>query len=265
MQSRLNIALVQSDLVWQNTQKNLSVFEDLFQSISKTDLIVLPEMFNSGFSMHPESFAEVESGGKVVEWMKRMAVKHSSALIGSVAVKWKDKFLNRLFFVDSNGSIQTYDKRHLFRMAGENKGFEAGHNKLIVTCKGWKICPLVCYDLRFPVWSRNQYTDGVYDYDLLIYVANWPSVRTDAWQTLLKARAIENLSYTVGVNRVGEDENGFAYSGDSRCFSFTGERLENIESNKISITQIELDKDDLNSFRRKFPTGLDADTFKITL
>ena len=264
MPNELNIALVQSDIIWQNTSENFHHLDKLLSSVKDSNLIILPEMFNTGFSMNPEQISMPENGGEVVEWMIRKAKDSSAAIIGSVAVKEKEGFYNRLYFVQPNGEITFYNKRHLFRMAGENAQFLNGEDRLIVEYKGWKICPQICYDLRFPVFSRNTYKENAYDYDVLIYVANWPEARSLAWRRLLQARSIENLCYTVGVNRVGEDGNSFKYSGDSRCFNYSGERLDEIDSKQEMIQLIKLDKEALIKFRKKFPTGLDADDFQIT-
>ena len=263
MPNELNIVLVQSDIIWQNTSENLHHLDKLLSSIRDSDLIILPEMFNTGFSMNPEQISMPTNGGEVVEWMKGKAKKFNAAVMGSVAVKEGKGFYNRLYFVQPSGEVTFYNKRHLFRMAGENAQFVNGNKRLIVEYKGWKICPQICYDLRFPVFSRNTYKNNEYDYDLLIYVANWPEVRSAAWTSLLQARAIENLAYSVGVNRVGEDGNSFKYSGDSRCFNYSGERLDGMNSRKEMIQIVELNKEALIKFRKKFPTGLDADDFQI--
>lgn len=263
MADSLNISLVQFDIFWQNTSKNLSHLSNLLDQISETDLIVLPEMFNTGFSMSPSENAMPDTGGEVLEWMKRKSSQLSSAIVGSFAVKGKEGFFNRLYFVQPNGETSFYNKRHLFRMAGENDQFVNGTERVIVDYKGWKICPQICYDLRFPVFSRNTYTENNYDYDLLLYVANWPQARSTAWRVLLQARSIENLCYAVGVNRVGEDGNSFQYLGDSRCFNFLGEQLNINSSNSEFVETISISKEDLIKFRKKFPTGLDADRFEL--
>ena len=263
MSDLLKIALVQSQIHWQNTAKNLKYLDNFLSSNNNSDLIVLPEMFNTGFSMNPQEIAMPDNGGEVLSWMKEKAQETHSALIGSVAVKIQDGFVNRLYFVTPEGNVSYYDKRHLFRMAGENEHYINGEEKCIVEYKGWRINLQICYDLRFPVWSRNSYHKGTYDYDVLIYVANWPQPRAQAWRSLLQARAIENLAYAVGVNRVGEDGNGFKYCGDSRVFNYLGDRLDQMQSDTQMVDVITLQKEDLIKFRKKFPTGLDADKFEL--
>lgn len=263
MTDYLNISLIQSDIIWQDTQANLEHLDGLIKATLQSDIIVLPEMFNTGFSMNPEQVAMPEDGGQVLEWMKSKSIKLNSAIVGSVAVKEGEGYYNRLYFVEPSGDISIYNKRHLFRMAGENNHFINGEERIIIEYKGWKICPQVCYDLRFPVWSRNTYNNNQYDYDVLLYVANWPAVRSDAWTSLLKARAIENLSYTIGVNRVGQDGNKINYSGNSRCFNFLGERIDSSNLDEEEVLSVSIEKEPLLKFRKKFPTGLDADKFEL--
>ncbi|NEW80406.1 MAG: amidohydrolase, partial [Gelidibacter sp.] len=206
----LKIAMLQAELVWHNVELNRKNFlEKINQIKEQVDLIILPEMFTTGFSMHPQKIGDTMNG-ETVNWMRKIASEKDTAIAGSVIIFENNNFYNRFLFVHPSGEINFYDKRHLFTLAGEDKVYESGKEKLIVNYKGWKICPLVCYDLRFPVWARN-----VEDYDLLIYVANWPKIRIAAWDTLLKARAIENMCYTVGVNRVGVDANNYEYNGHS--------------------------------------------------
>jgi predicted amidohydrolase len=258
MQNELKIALIQSDLVWENPEQNRIHFTKKIVQISESvDLIVLPEMFTSGFTMNAEKVAETMFGETVV-WMQEMALKKQTAIMGSVVISEKDNFYNRLLFVHPNGIIETYDKKHTFTLAGEDKVYSAGKNKLIVTYKGWKICPLICYDLRFPVWARN-----VEEYDLLIYVANWPKVRVSAWNTLLKARAIENMCYCVGVNRVGFDDNNHEYSGHSAVFDVLGEKLDSIPENKEVIEIVILNKSHIKTYREKLNFLKDKDRFQL--
>ena len=208
MKNELNIVGIQSSIVWEKPEVNLEYFDQQISKLPSTiDLVILPEMFTTGFSMNPTSIAETMQGPSI-KWLVTTAKINRMALVGSVAIKENAQYFNRLFFIHPNGHIETYDKRHLFTLAKENDQYTSGEERLIVLYKGWRICPFICYDLRFPVWSRN--TD---EYDLLVYVANWPSIRINAWDTLLKARAIENMSYCIGVNRVGEDENGYEYNG----------------------------------------------------
>ncbi|MGB0882811.1 MAG: amidohydrolase, partial [Vicingaceae bacterium] len=233
----LKVTIIQSELHWENVDHNLEMFAQKIEDINEpTDVIILPEMFNTGFSMDSERLAETTEG-VTVNWMKNQAKKTGAALVGSLIIDEEAKFYNRLIWANPNGEIESYDKRHLFRMAGEHNHFSAGEERLIVNYKGWRICPLICYDLRFPVWSRNssfchtERSRSVFEesknvgpaYDCLIYVANWPAVRQQPWSKLLEARAIENQCYVVGVNRVGEDGNGIGYSGNSVVVDPKGE------------------------------------------
>lgn len=254
----LKIALIQSDLVWQNAEQNRINFSEKINQIDEAiDLIVLPEMFTTGFSLQPQKIAEYLYGD-TVKWMQKIAADKNTAITGSIIVSENNNFYNRLLFVHPSGEINFYDKRHLFTLAGEHKTFTAGNKKLLVNYKGWKICPLVCYDLRFPVWARN-----VEDYDLLLYVANWPKKRILAWDTLLKARSIENMCYTVGVNRVGSDANNFEYNGHSAVYNCLGEQLTNIESGKEIVEIITLEKKHISEIRGKLNFLNDKDTFEI--
>lgn len=254
----LNITLIQSALHWEKPDANMAMFEEKIWTIDKkTDLIVLPEMFTTGFSMNAEPLAEMMNF-RAFKWMKQMASQTAAVIAGSVIIKEKGNFFNRLIWMTPEGNFFTYDKRHLFRMAGEDEIFTAGKDKIIVSLKGWKICPLICYDLRFPVWSRNVKNE----YDLLLFVANWPSSRRIAWNTLLRARAIENLSYVVGLNRVGTDGKGIDYSGDSAVIDFKGEELI-VLNNQENIQSCTLSNEDLIAFREKFPADRDADSFSL--
>jgi len=203
----ISVSIIQSDIIWEDRLSNLENYQNKINQIESTDLIVLPEMFTTGFSMNPKDISETMSG-ETIQWMKANASKMNSAICGSIIIEEDDKYFNRFIWVNPDGSIHHYDKKHLFSFAGEDKNYTSGNNKLIIEYKGWKICPLICYDLRFPVWSRNS--EG---YDLLIYVANWPDKRKLAWKTLLTARAIENQCYVIGVNRVGKDTKNY-YSGE---------------------------------------------------
>lgn len=259
----MKIALVQANLHWEDSEKNLSHFSDLLENIENVDLIVLPEMFNTGFTMNSKKVGQAMNG-EAVSWLKEMAKKKNAAIITSSIIEENGAFFNRLCWVEPDGKIQTYDKRHLFRMANEHEHFSAGQEKIIINFKGIRFCPQVCYDLRFPVWSRNVGANGNSPiYDCLIYVANWPEVRSDAWTTLLKARAIENQAFVIGVNRVGEDGKGIAYSGESRFFYPKGERKDAFQAGKEMIEIVELDLNELTKFRKKFPVGEDADHFNI--
>lgn len=253
----MKIALIQSSLVWENPEANRNQFEKKINAITEdVNLIVLPEMFTTGFTMDPAKVAET-MGGKTVLWMQSLAKAKNAAITGSVVIEENANFYNRILFVFPSGEIQHYDKRHLFTLAGEDKVYLRGTQKLIVEYLGWKICPFVCYDLRFPVFSRN-----VENYDLLIYVASWPKTRIKAWDTLLSARAIENMSYVVGVNRTGEDQNGYAYVGHSQAVDILGEYvLEPRESEGVFF--VELNKEKMMETRLKLGFLSDRDDFEI--
>lgn len=260
----LKITLLQSDLYWEEIDANLSAFEEKIWRIGQdTDVIVLPEMFSTGFTMNAQAIGEYMNM-RTFKWMRQMADQTGALILGSFIAKVHDKFYNRLLWMEPGGNYKTYDKRHLFRMAHEQKIYAAGESLLVAEWKGWRICPLICYDLRFPVWSRNTY-DAVsrrLNYDLLIYVANWPTARVEAWSSLLKARAIENLSYVVGVNRVGVDGNSIEYNGNSAIISPKGEVIFSLEDVE-TIKTIELNANSLQAFRDKFPAYMDADEFSI--
>ena len=257
----LNISLVQKDLVWENAEANRNKVDGLLSNITNTDLIILPEMFNTGFTMDSEKFAE-KMDGPTIEWMANKAKELNAAICGSLIIK-EDAFYNRLLFVHPNGTIEYYDKRHLFRMAGETDHFSPGKERRSVEYKGWKISLQVCYDLRFPVFSKNRFKDGCWEYDVLIYVANWPSPRANAWRSLSEARAHENQSYVAAVNRVGTDGTGLSYDGDSAMFSPKGEHLLEFNKGEESVKSVSISYSDLSAFREKFPFGLDTDNFTI--
>ncbi len=256
----LNITIIQTHLYWEDAESNLKHFDSKINNIIiPTDIIVLPEMFTTGFTMNPKQFAE-EHGGKGLRWMIEKAKQKNCVLVGSISVKDKGQFYNRLYWVKPDGSFQFYDKRHLFKMGNEDQFYTAGPEKLIFDYKGWKICPLICYDLRFPVWSKNQKENS---YDVLIYVANWPEVRAYPWKQLLIARAIENQSYVVGLNRIGNDENGVSHSGDSAVINPRGELMSTIQSHEDKAETLSLSYNYLEDFRSKFPVLLDGDEFEI--
>ncbi len=260
MQQNLNITYIQTSLHWQNVDANIAHFTTLIQNINEpTHLIVLPEMFTTGFTMQPKLFAE-EHGGKGLQWMQQMAIQKQCAITGSISVKVDNDYYNRLYFVLPNGSYQFYNKRHLFRMGNEHLHYSFGTEKLIVEYLGWKICPLVCYDLRFPAWSRNTKNKP---YDLLLFVANWPEARTYPWQQLLIARAIENQCYVIGVNRIGQDGNGINHSGDSLVIDFKGNKLNTSNANTPKLETVTLSLTELQNFKMQFPAMLDADDFEI--
>ncbi|MFY0602243.1 MAG: nitrilase family protein [Cyclobacteriaceae bacterium] len=258
----LRVTLIQSDIYWENVDANLGMFEEkIWQIERKTDLIVLPEMFTTGFTMSPQSLAEPMKV-KTFRWMAQQASQTGATVIGSYIIKEDGKYFNRLMVVHADGSFQYYDKKHLFGLAGEDQNFAAGVDRLIVEVKGWKIFPLICYDLRFPVWARSQKTETrLFEYDVILFVANWPKQRIHSWDTLLAARGIENLSYSIGVNRIGTDGVNAQYSGHSSVYSYLGERL--AYSEKEEILQVELGARRLEVFRSKFPFQKDADGFEI--
>lgn len=254
----MKIALIQLDTLWEDKTSNLKKIDKLFSSLPEDiDLVVLPEMFNTGFSMNPKKIAEPEQAKTLVK-MQYLAQLKQTAIVASWATADQEQFYNRLYFIFPDGSYQTYNKRHLFTLAGEEKVYSPGDKKLIVSYKGWNICPLVCYDLRFPVYSRiaNQ------NYDLLLYVASWPDKRINAWDALLKARAIENMSYVIAVNRCGTDPNGVFYSGHSQALDYMGEYLQ-IPFTNETVEIITLNKEQLLKARTKLAFLKDADDFEI--
>ncbi len=256
----LIITTVQTQLYWEDADKNLAHFDVKLDLITEpTDIIVLPEMFSTGFTMKPEVYAE-EHGGKALQWMVQKAKEKQCVITGSISVKDNSKYYNRLYWVKANGSYQYYDKRHLFSMGDENNHYSAGAELLIVEHKGWKIRPLVCYDLRFPVWSRNTKANA---YDVLIYVANWPEVRSYPWKQLLIARAIENQAYVVGENRIGDDGNKFTHSGDTAVINPRGEIISTTKPHEDRLETTTLSYKYLEEFRKLFPAMLDADNFEV--
>lgn len=259
----LTLSLIQADLYWEQVDANLAMFEERIWAIKEpTDLIVLPEMFTTGFSMNPEKLAE-PPGGKTFKWMRQMAMQKKAAVTGSYIVKEKGYYFNRLYFVFPDGSSQQYDKKHLFTLAGEDKDYTAGEDRLIFEYKGWRILPMICYDLRFPVWARSRKQNGsTYEYDLLLYVANWPDARVNAWDTLLKARAIENLAFCAGVNRVGIDGSEKEYTGHSAIYDYLGNELEFSSEEQKTLTHT-LSGQNLIKFRDRFPFQEDADLFEL--
>lgn len=260
----LKITLIQSDLHWEDVEANLAMFEEKIWRINgSTDVIILPEMFTTGFTMAAHRLAE-HMNMRTFKWMKQMADQTGALMLGSYIVKVHERYYNRLLWMEPGGNFKTYDKRHLFRMAQEHKTYSPGESLLIGTWKGWKICPLVCYDLRFPVWSRNRWdvTTKKLSYDVAVYVANWPTARIDAWDTLLRARAIENLSYVVGVNRIGMDGSGVEHNGHSTVVSPKGESIFTNEGTE-TIHSVSLNANSLEAFRDRFPAFVDADDFTI--
>lgn len=262
----LRIALLQSPIDWENPVANYARFGKMLLEIQeKADLILLPEMFTTGFSMNAERIAEPFSEQMPsVVWMRSMALELGSAIAGSVAVNDGGRYFNRLIWVSADGEIHFYDKRHLFSMAGEDKAYSSGEQRVIIDVKGWKVCPLICYDLRFPVWSRNRLSDeNSAEYDVLVYVANWPTPRRNAWSSLLVARAIENQCYVAGLNRCGVDGNGLEYNGDSAVINPYGEEICSSHENEVSLLYASLSAEALQQFRQKFPVLRDADRFSV--
>lgn len=257
----LSFTIIQTNLHWEDKEANLSLLEKKIMGIrERTEIVVLPEMFSTGFSMQPDKLAE-KMDGKTVQWMKRIAATQKIVLTGSVIIEENGHYYNRLLWVLPDGQLGYYDKRHRFAFAGEDKAYTPGHKRLIAQVKGWKINLQVCYDLRFPVWSRQQVNDAP-EYDVLLYVANWPERRNHAWKTLLTARAIENQCFVVGVNRVGVDGNGIDHSGDSMVLDALGATLYH-KQDQEDIYTIVLEKSGLTEVRDRFPFWKDADQFNI--
>jgi omega-amidase len=276
----LKITTLQLDLVWENKTENLKKIDEILRGLPQTDVIVLPEMFTTGFSMTPEKWAE-PMFGDTFNWMKAKAQEHNAVITGSFICAEEGRYYNRLIWMQPDGTFYKYDKRHLFSLAGEQHHYTQGTERITIEWRGWRICPLICYDLRFPMWSRNiphfennlildsnpkflsQNTEGPY-YDVLIYVANWPAIRANAWKSLLVARAIENQAYVVGVNRVGFDGNNKAHSGDSAVIDYQGGTVFEISEKENIFTTI-LNRGDLLKFRNKFGFLNDQDSFKINV
>lgn len=261
----LKVTIIQLDLVWENPEENLINLNQKIEQISeKQELVVLPEMFNTGFSINPEKCAE-NIDGSTVNWLKNKAKEKDCVFTGSLIISENNHFYNRLIWMNPDGSFFTYDKRHLFRMSDEFKLFSAGSERLIVELKGWKIMPLVCYDLRFPVWSKNRFSNNKYEYDLLICMANWPEARSLIWKTLLHARAIENQVYVIGVNRIGVDGLGISFSGDSSIIDPNGELIHRVKPFEESVKSVIISYDELALIRKDFTVGLDWDDFCIKI
>ncbi len=258
--SNLKVTVIQSDIYWEAPTKNRNKLSEKLQGINQeTDLIVLPEMFNSGFSMNAKELAETMNG-ETLEWMHKKAAEKKAVITGSLIIEEDKKYYNRLIWMHPNGSFSHYDKRHLFSLAEEEKTYSNGNHQWIMPLKGWNIFPLICYDLRFPVWSRRNKS---LDYDLLIYVANWPERRSTAWNQLLIARAIENQSYVAGVNRVGEDGKNIVYKGESALIDYKGDLLSSFKPYEENHETISLNKESLLDFREQYAFWKDADDFKL--
>lgn len=258
----LKLALVQTDLFWKDQIANLAVLEEIIMNLQeKVDLIVLPEMFSTGFTMDAEEVAE-PMNFFTSRWLRQLSAQTGAVLTGSIVIKEGGHFYNRLLWVEPSGKFSKYDKRHLFRMAQEDHHYSMGTERVVFEWKGWRIFPQICYDLRFPVWSRNRVINDELEYDMLFYVASWPHPRIQAWDILLQARAVENLSYAVGVNRVGQDGNGIPYSGHSAAYNFKGERMAYAE-NEETVLYVSLKYGELKLYREKFPAWRDADHFDL--
>lgn len=254
--NQLRVTLVQTELAWESPAENRQHFDHLIATGLQSDLIVLPEMFSTGFSMNSSTLAEAMDG-PTVDWMLTKAADLDTTLCGSVMIIEAGQFYNRFLWAQPDGTLQHYDKRHLFRMSAENDHYASGRERLIVELQGFRICPQICYDLRFPVWSRNDS-----EIDLLLYVANWPAARKDHWHALLKARAIENLCYVIAVNRVGTDGNDITYSGDSIARDYNGTALLEMASENTLAT-VTLNRHSLIEYREQFPAYLDSDSYSI--
>lgn len=261
MAENLRISMIQAHITWEDRDENLGYYGELLRRVSgKTDIAVLPETFTTGFSMNVEKLADTMDGA-TISTIKSWAVKYNLAVAGSFIVKENGNYYNRAFFITPEGDEFYYDKRHLFRMGEEDQHFTSGNKRTVVSYKGWNICLQVCYDLRFPVWSRNVNNE----YDLLIYVANWPDARKRAWKTLLQARAMENMAFVCGVNRVGIDGKGFIYRGESLLYSPKGKKLANAGKREEITRTCTISKEDLINLRAKFPAWKDADSFTIDI
>ena len=253
--NNLKITPIQVELFWENRDDNIKMLDALLSDIN-TDIIILPEMFTSGFTMNVEENFDVMNG-ETITWMLKKSSELNAVICGSLIIFESGQYFNRFIWTQPDGELKWYDKKHLFAYAGEDKYYTPGQQRLIIEYKGWKILPLICYDLRFPVWSRN-----LEEYDLIIYVANWPQTRRTAWKALLQARAIENQSYVVGVNRVGSDGTGKVYSGDSSIISYSGEIINDYQ-NEVIVGSVVLEKEPLQKFRQDFPFLIDKDKFEL--
>ncbi len=259
----LRVSVIQANLHWRSIEANLASFEEkIWQIQGQQDVIILPEMFTTGFTMEPEDLAEPVNGN-TYRWLTQMAKQTGAMVMGSAIIKEQGAYYNRLIAADAAGSIETYDKKHLFTLAGEDGQFTAGEKRLLLNVGGWRILPLICYDLRFPVWSRSRVTDNdTFEFDLVVYCANWPSARVQSWDSLLKARAIENSAYSIGVNRVGIDGYEKPYSGHSGVYNFLGDTLAFNEGEETTLT-FSLSAEKLLKYRERYPFQRDSDAFNI--
>lgn len=257
----LRVAALQTPLIWENPEANRKSIAAQIADMPATDVLALPEMFTTGFSMNAEHIAEPfqEHGMATLDWMREQAAKHNCVVTGSVAVKDEGKFYNRLFWVRPDGSFSFYNKRHLFRMANEHQHYTPGTERMVEEVKGWKVLPLICYDLRFPELARNSWKNGTAEFDVLVYVANWPEVRRHPWSSLLVARAIENQSYLVGVNCAGTDGNGHQYTGDSVILDARGQIISTASPGESQLISATLSRAALEDFREKFPVLMDRE------
>ena len=255
----IKISIIQTELVWENKTANLKHFEACLKQVPKeSKLVILPEMFTTGFSMNPKIFAEKVTGNSV-DWMRNQAAELNKNIVGSLIIEEEEKYYNRLIWMKPNGEFESYDKRHCFRYANEHLHYTGGSEELIINLNGWKISCYICYDLRFPVWSRNTKLK----YDVALYIANWPAIRSNHWNTLLQARAIENQSYVIGVNRIGKDGKGFEHSGNSCVIDPQGITISKTIPNEFSVETITLNSEKLINYRNNFPASLDNDNFNI--
>lgn len=260
----LRISIIQAFLEWGNVKKNLDYFtQEIAKIQGTTDLIILPEMFATGFITNNSDISE-DMNGSIMEWLRVSSAKYNVVITGSIAIRENNQFYNRLIWMRQDGSFEKYDKRHLFRMGNEHLNFTQGKNDIVVELKGWRIKPLICYDLRFPVWSKNRLINGKHEYDILIYVANWPASRNHAWLTLLSARAIENQAYCIGVNRIGNDGKGIPHCGGSLILDPKGKAIAACNDNKAETITYTLDDKAINLFREQFKVALDWDEFTIS-
>lgn len=262
MSDSLHVSLVQTELLWENVSGNLNLLDQKLEGLTDTDLIVLPEMFSTGFTMNPKNLAE-SMDGRMVQWMLGKSDEKNAVICGSAIISENGNFHNRFIAAYPDGSVKTYDKKHLFTLAEEDKPYTSGKERVLLEIKGWKILPLICYDLRFPVWARSQQAEGSpWEYDALVYVANWPKPRINAWDTLLQARAIENQAYCIGVNRIGTDANGLEYIGHSAVYDYAGLPVINTWETDV-IKSCVLSKNEMTEFREKLPFQKDGDGFEL--
>jgi len=259
----LKIAILQTPLLWEDIQGNLDLFDKKIAEIKEdVDLIVLPEMFNTGFTMNPAACAEIPEG-QTMQWLRKTAEIKNCVVVGSLAIIENKQYYNRLTWMNPDGTFQQYNKKHLFRFAGEHEVYTAGKGKITPALKGWNFRPFICYDLRFPVWGKNTFANGNFEFDCLLYVANWADKRREAWMSLLVARAIDNQSYVIGLNRVGTDGNGVSYSGDSMVVNPRGKIILQIPAYKEATEIISLAYSEMQACRQQFPMSLDWDRFTI--